>query len=154
MSTFKASEFMNTSHKEANDTKFDPIPEPDEKGWGGQVSKLEPRSVKGKDGEERHVLDVTWTILDEAVKTLTGLAAPSVRQTIWLDITKEGNLDFSKGKNVQLGKLREALNQNRAGKAWKPSDMMGQVAKLITKQRIDKDDPELVYSDVKKVFAA
>ena len=146
---------MNTFHKEANETKFTPIPDPEDgKGWNAQVEELKPRAIKTKDGEEKFVLDITWVVLDVKVKTATGMEKPSVRQTVWLDFTKENALDFGKGKNVQLGRIREALGQNKAGKSWKPSDMMGRLAQVITKQRPDADDPELIYNDVKKVLAA
>lgn len=153
MSTFNPDAFMSTSVKEANDTKFTPIPDhPEGEGWESQVDDVKARQVKGKDGTPSFVIDLTWAILAEPVKKETGLDKPTVRQTVWLDLTKEGNLDFGKGKNVQLGRVREALGQNKPGKAWKPQDLMGQMAKVVTKQRPDPENPENIYNDVKKVL--
>ncbi len=156
MSTFNPNEFMNTSYKEANETRYTPIPEPEAgDGWNAQVTELKARKVKTKDGDEKAVLDITWNILDDAVKQAVGMDKPTVRQTLWLDFTPDGkSLDFGKGKNVKLGRVRDALGQNKSGKAWKPSDMMGGLAKVATKNTPSEDDPEDVYSNVKKVFPA
>ena len=153
MTTFNAEQFMNTTYKEALDTKLDPIPDSEDgSGWEAQITDLKARTFKGKDGSDLYVMDVTWLVLAEAVKKSLGIEKPMVRQSVWLEFTKEGNLDFGKGKNLKLGKLKEALGQNKAGKNWSPNNLMGQMAMVITEQTPDKDDPELIYSNVKKVL--
>lgn len=117
------------------------------------------KEVKGRMAKDSAVLDVSWIIDDESVRELTGMDEPTVRQTIFLDVTETG-LDLGKGKNVQLGRLREALGQN-TGAAWSPAHMEGKVATILVTQRVvttDKDGrilPESehrTYNDVKGVM--
>lgn len=80
------------------------------------------------------------------------MAEPSVRQTLWLDTTESGGLDFGKGKNVGLGRLREALGQNAPGKPWAPGMLVGGVAKVKVSHSIDKRDNVTINADVKAVL--
>lgn len=81
------------------------------------------------------------------------MAEPTVYQTIWLDISGSGGLDTSKGKNVGLGKLRDALGQNREGQPWSPGMLVGQVALIRVGHSIDKRDNVTVQAEVKAVAA-
>ena len=76
------------------------------------------------------------------------MAEPTVRQTIWLDLTESGSLDFGKGRNVGLGRLRDALGQNETGKPWQPGMMVGGVAKIKVTHSIDKRDNETIQANV------
>lgn len=142
MSTFNPDTFLNTTVEGELSTQYTPIPEGE---FNAVVDKVEPRST----ATGKAILDVTWKIDDSAVAEATGIAAPSCRQSIFLDITESGGLDIGKGKNIQLGKLRDALSQNQPGKAWAPSMLLGQVAKVLVKQRVADDGA--VYTDVKGV---
>lgn len=122
MSTFNPDSFMNTSTSEANDTNRIPVPEGD---WTGVIKEVKPRAAK-----ESAILDVIWGIDDEEVARVTGMKSPQIRQSIFLDITEAGGLDCGKGKNVQLGKLREAVGQNQKGRQWSPGMLVGAVAKV------------------------
>lgn len=143
-SSFDPDAFMNSSTTDANDTKFVPVPEGE---FPGVVAEVAPRKAGDKP-----VLEVKWKIDSDEVRTATGLADPTVRQTIWLDLTEQGGLDMGKGKNVGLGKLREALGQNKAGAPWSPGMLMGQVAMLKIGHRAGKEAGE-VFADVKAVSA-
>jgi hypothetical protein len=143
MSTFDPNAFMNASITEANDTQYVPFPEGE---YSASIDKVEPKVV----GQEnpRPILNVTWKSSDPDVQTATGRAENSVRQTIWLDVTESGGLDFGKGKNVQLGKLRDALNQNRPGQAWAPGMLVGGMAKVKVKHSIDRRDGVTINAEV------
>lgn len=145
MSSFNPETFLNTEATEANATAYTPVPEGE---FNAVVKAIKPRVLT--DG--RAVLDVTWTVDDEAVRQETGMAEPSVRQTLWLDITESGGLDFGKGKNVGLGRLREAVGQNQSGKPWAPGMLIGQVAKVKVGHSIDKRDGVTINADVKAVL--
>src|SRR5690606_26526785 len=147
MSAFNPDTFLTTTVKGALDTKLVPVPEGD---WSAQVSKISVRKQRGKDNEEYIVLDLLWHVLDEEPKRVTGMDKPMVKQSIFLDITPEGGLDMSKGKNVQLGKVREAVGQNQDGKAWSPSMLNGVTAVVQVKHRPDEKTGE-IYADVKSV---
>lgn len=144
MSTFNPDTFLNTETSDSNATAYTPVPEGE---FTASIKALKPRVLT--DG--RAVLDITWIVDDEAVRQETGMAEPAVRQTLWLDITEFGGLDFGKGKNVGLGRLREAVGQNVSGKPWQPGMLVGQVATIKVGHSIDKRDNVTVQADVKAV---
>src|SRR5687768_8163557 len=121
-SVFNPDTFMNTSTTDAMETSYTPVPEGE---WTGVIKEIKPRQAK-----DAAMLDVVWGVDDEQVIASTGMKSPIVRQTVFLDITESGGLDKGKGKNVQLGKLRDAVNQNQNGKPWQPGMLIGQVAKI------------------------
>lgn len=113
--------------------------------------KMEVKTIKTKDGD-RHVCSIYWNILDEAVKTEVGRDKVSVRQDIWLDMDERGVLDGSEGKNVGLGRTREALGQNNDPN-WTPAKLKNAGPALVkVTHRKDKDSDD-VYDEVKKVTA-
>ena len=59
---------------------------------------------------------------------------------------------MGKGKNVALGRLREALGQNTPGKPWSFGMLVGQVAKVAVKHRIT--DAGDTFAEVKRVLPA
>lgn len=150
MSTFDPNAFLNTEVKGELDTSLPPIPEGT---WDAQVDKVAARAVTDRNGNQRAIMDVTWAVLNDEVKKATTMEKPTVRQSVFLDVNEQGALDFSKGKNVQLGRLRDAVGQN-TNKVWSPTMLEGQIAKVVTKQRPDENDPEIIYSDVKRVLPA
>jgi hypothetical protein len=74
-----------------------------------------------------------------------------VPMNIWLDVTAGGDaLDLSEGKNVGLGRLRKALDQNDG--AWNPMMMKGKGPVMVkVTQRSDKNDPTQKYAEVNRV---
>jgi len=146
MSQFNPDLFMQTSSTESLSTKLIPVPEGE---FPGVIKSVTPRTLPSGSA----VVDVVWGIDSPEVASVTGIANPTVRQSLWLDLTESGGLDFSKGKNVQLGRLREAVGQNKAGKAWAPSMLMGAAAKIKVTQSPDKNDPDTIYANVSAVSA-
>lgn len=136
--SFDPDTFLSVTVEAELDTQTVPIPDGE---YNGIVKEISARQ-----SGEYTILDVTWSIDDATVAEVTGMKNPSVRQSIFLDMSN-GNLDVSKGKNVQLGKLREALGQNTA-KAWAPGNMIGCVAVIRTAQRQHEGK---TYVDVKGV---
>jgi hypothetical protein len=59
---------------------------------------------------------------------------------------------MSKGKNVSLGKLREAVGQNKPGKPWSPAHLNGAQLDVLVTHRADKDTGD-IYAEVKRVAA-
>ena len=144
MSTFDPNAFLNTETSEANAIQYIPVPEGEHQ---ASIKAIKPRVLT--DG--RAVLDVTWVVDSEEARNETGMAEPTVRQTLWLDTTESGGLDFGKGKNVGLGRLRDALGQNVTGQPWQPGMMIGGVAKIKVAHSIDKRDNETIQADVRAV---
>jgi hypothetical protein len=148
MSIFDPDSFMSATTEAANDTTVAPVP-PGE--YRAQIEDLKTREVSGKDGEPRYPMDVTYSILDDNVKATLGRDKVTARQTIWLDLTSQGQIDSGKGKNIGLGKLRAAAGLNKAGQPFAPSMLIGAVVRVTTGLRPDKNDPTIQYTDVKSV---
>lgn len=139
-SVFNPDTFMNTVLEEANETSFVPVPE------GEYVAVI--KAVKARSAKESAVLDVTWGIDDPEVAKATGFENPQVRQSVFLDVTEQGGLDMGKGKNIHLGRLREAVGQNQKGKPWQAGNLIGQVAKIKIAHRTYEGE---IQADVKGV---
>lgn len=145
--SFDAQSFLDASVSGSNDTKLIPVPEGE---YVGVIDKVAARTWTSKDGSSSGVtLDVTWIIEDEAVKQELGRTTVTCRQGIMLDINAAGDgLDMGKGKNVGLGRLREALGLNKPGQPFSFNMLPGQAGKVVVSHRIDGED---TYSEIKKV---
>jgi hypothetical protein len=144
--TFDAQSFLDSSVTGANDTKVTPVPVGE---FTGIIDKVAARPWTSRDGTSSGVsLDVTWLIDDEAVKQELDRPTVTCRQGIMLDLTPAGGLDLGKGKNVGLGRLREAVRLNDSSKPFSFTQLPGQVARVTVSHRIDGED---TYSEIKKV---
>lgn len=150
-STFNTDQFLSTEHKGAMDTKLIPC---DKGEYRAQINTLKARKLEKEGEEPRIIMDVLWEVLDESQKKKTGLEKVFAKQGIFCDVLPNGSLDMGKGKNIQLGQLREALGQNRSDRPWAPKMLIGQVAKVAVEPRPDERNPEVVYNDVKRVTKA
>lgn len=140
MSVFNPDTFLDETFTEANSTRTVAAPD-------GQyftfIREVKPNVIQTKNGE-RPVLNVTHELVDcDEIKEALGREVITARQTIWLDLTDAGSLDFSEGKNVVLGKLRKALNQNTAGQSWSPRMLANDSFKIpvyVVKKTLDSGD--------------
>lgn len=134
MSAFNTADFINAQFNEANDTRFPQVP-------NGEYTA----TIRGPYGDEKathikttdkgHViLQVVWDIDDETLKASLGLKTLSARQSIFLDMTPQGGLDFGEYKNSRLGLLRTAIGLNEKGKAWSFNDFIGRPAKVMVRK--------------------
>ena len=140
--------FLQGSVTESNDTKKIPCPIGE---YTAVAEKVEARQWQSKDGLTSGIaLDITWSIDDPAVKEVTGRDNVSVRQGLMLDVLDNGGLDMSKGKNIGLGRVREALGLNTPGQPFAPSMIQGRAAKVTVSHRVNGED---IYDEVKKVAA-
>lgn len=146
MSTFDPDSFLDTNVEGALSTHIVPIPEGEYQAF---IS-----DVKARQAKESRILDVHYKILDSELEKKLGREEVTVRQSMFLDFTEDGALDNSEGKNVRLGRLREAVGQN-TGKRWSPRQLVGAGPVLIkVTQRVDKEDSEQIYNDVTRVATA
>lgn len=98
------------------------------------------------------ILDVVWQPDDEEQRQALGLEKlPTVRQSIFLDLTPNGGLDMGQLKNGDLNRLRDAIGLNEDGKAWKFSDFVGRPARIKVVHKPNKDDAENPYQNVTAV---
>lgn len=146
MSQFDPTQFLDMQFTEANDTV---VINPDDGAYPAQIEKADFRPWQSKDGTKSGLaLDITWELQSEAAKAKTGRDKVTVRQGLMLDMTDSGMIDMGKGKNISLGRLRDAVGQNIPGRPWSASQLVGQMAKVLVKQRVDGDN---IYVDVKGV---
>ncbi len=153
LSAFDPDTFLETEFEGALDTVVIPVPIGE---YQGQIENVKGRTFTDKEGTARAVMDVRWHVLtlDARIAAELGLEKPTVRQTIFLDLTEQGAVDWGKGKNTQLGKLKAAVGQNADGKKWKPKMLMSQIATLKIGHKPDGNDKTILYANVDKVSKA
>lgn len=143
--TFDAQSFLDAAVSGTNDTKLIPVPVGEYQAF---IDKVEPRPWQSKDGSKSGIaLDVFWSIEDQDVKSFLGRDTVTVKQGIMLDLTSEGKLDMSKGKNIGLGRLREAVGKNDHNQ-FSFSMLPGCFGKVSVSHRVNDDD---VFAEIKGV---
>lgn len=136
----------------SNSTSAVPVPEGE---YIATIKEFKPRPWSSKDGTMSGVsLDVSWEVEDANVTAVTGRDKNTVKQSIGLDFTDSNSLDMGRGKNVGLGRLREAIGQNEPGKPFSFNNLPGQIAKISVKHRSANDGTDTVYAEVKAVTKA
>ena len=127
MSQFDASTFLDFTTTEES-VKRPPIPVGDYLGVIGELSADDWVSQKDptKSGK-KFIVPITLD-LPEDIWTAAGLnnGQMIVTDTMMLDITPQGSLDYAPGKNGKLHKYREATNNNKAGQPFNPRMLQGQ----------------------------
>ena len=146
MSTFNPDDFLASEINAANSTNRVPCPEGD---YVATVKSIAARTWQSKKdpGLSGVSLDVTWIIDDQNAKDVTGLNEVQVRQGIMLDMTEDGQLDTGNGKNISLGRLRDAVDLNKPGFTF--LKLQGQTARVKVNHRIDGDR---IFDEIKAVF--
>lgn len=146
--TFDANQFLQGSVSGKMDTKIMPVPDGE---YPALIEKIDARIWQSKDGTKSGVtLDVVWEIADDNLKATLGRQKVTVKQGIMLDLKDDGSLDLGQGKNIGLGRLREAVGKNVAGQSFSFLELPGCQAKIKVTQRVDGED---IYNDVKGVAA-
>ena len=142
---FDEDAFMSSTSEGEMSIDFIPVPVGE---YPAVIKKIGTRSGESDKGPWA-MLDVTWAIDDAGVTEVTGMDNPSVRQSLFLDMAESGGLDLGTGKNIDLGRLREALGQN-TGAAWSPSMLVGNMATVLVDHRLYEGR---TFADVKNVSA-
>lgn len=122
-----------------------------------------PAIIVGPWGEDRKthlrttdkghlILDVVWQPDDPEQKSKLKIEKlPTLRQSIFLDLTDNGALDMGPFKNPDLNRLREVFGLNAPGQKWSFTDFIGRVATIKLENRPNKDDPANPYQNVTAV---
>ena len=147
MTMFSPEQFLDMQITESNDTKIVPVPVGEYFAVVKEV-KVRPWQSKADPSKAGIALDLQWDLDDAGVKTLLGRDSVTVKQGIMLDMTEAGGLDVGKGRNVGLGRLREAVNLNAPGQPFSFSMLTGRMAKVKVEHRVDG---ETIYAEVKGV---
>lgn len=147
--SFDPNTFLNQSYDEALDTKVVPPPVGE---YLALAEKVDIKPWAARDGSSSGLkLEILWDVQDENVKQLLGRDTVRVPQQQMLDLTDTGQLDFSKGKNVGLGRIREALGLNTPGEPFAFSMIQGRMAKVKVSHRPYNDD---LFAEVKAITSA
>ena len=146
--SFDAQSFLDAAVSGSNSTRVIPVPIGE---YQGIIEEIKPRQWTSKDGSSTGIaVDITWIIEDEAVRTQLGRDKITARQGLMLDTTETGALDTSEGRNVSLGRLREAIGKNDAKKPFAFSMLPGSAAKVKVTHRIVGED---TYAEINSVAA-
>lgn len=148
--SFDTASFLSSATTQANDTRVIPCPVGD---FQALIEKVDARQWQSKDGSQTGVaLDVFWSIEDNDAKTACARDQVSVKQGIMLDtkVNSAGQLqlDDAPGKNIGLGRLREAVGKNRPGETFTFEMLPGLMAKVSVTHRVAGED---TYAEIKKV---
>lgn len=113
MTTFDTDTFLNATYEAANSTRLPLVPAGE---FPAEVDRISVTSGVIKEGERAgeswHMLNLMWSIQDDKLKEKLKMDKVSVKQSFFLDVTEGGTLDMGEGKNVQLGRVREAVGMN------------------------------------------
>lgn len=144
-SVFDPEAFLNSTTDQSSETKFTPVP-------GGDYRALID-DIKLRVAKESTILDVTWQLLEvpQDVLEVLGRDKALVRQSLFLDI-ENGVLAVGANRNVQLGRVREAVGQNVSGQVWSPRMLKGAgPAQLRLEVKPRKDDPSIMENVITRV---
>jgi hypothetical protein len=126
MSAFDPVAFLGTNYEQGFDTRV-PLHKPGD--WSGYIGTgerdISPREITFQKGERAGqtgvIVDIWFYTEDPSAVGEGGVPPARARQSLFIDKTENGSLDFSKGKNRALGYLLTALGfQNKEGKLLKP----------------------------------
>jgi len=147
--SFDPATFLNQTFEGQLDTKMIPCPAGE---YLALADKVEVKTWSSKDGSSSGLkLEIIWDIQDENVKKLLDRDSVKVKQDQMLDLTETGALDMGKGKNIGLGRIREALGMNNKGEPFAFSMIAGRMAKVIVSHRPVGED---LFPEIKKIAAA
>lgn len=144
--SFDPNTFLNSTYEEANDTKIVPCPAGE---YLAIADKVEVKPWASRDGSSSGLkLAILWDIQSDDAKAIVGRDSVKVPQDQMLDLTDTGALDMGKGRNVGLGRLREALGMNAPGEPFSMGAIQGRMAKVVVSHRPNGED---LYAEIKKV---
>lgn len=160
-------EFLTTVHQESLDTARIPLPAGDYTGQIGTDDKA-IALVEGTAGPSAKNpgapwkrLDINITIPDPSgsLKAATGRDPVVVRHGIMLNLTPDGSIDWSTGKNIDVGRLFKAAGWSVSPKGqlapgWSVDFLLGKTIKVKMIQEPNPNDPTSPYERVSAVTVA
>jgi len=159
---FDANAFMAQEVDEGLSTVIEQVPEGDYRAMIGDFdSESGFRTFTAKpgsrnEGKEFTIFQPPFVLQDDprlaAVKQARGGNDVSVtHKGMFLDLTDSGSLDTANGRNVDLGRLRDAVGQNNQ-KGWKFSNLIGAGPVMVRViHEGDQNDPMKKYARISRV---
>lgn len=153
---FNVAEFMNENIDAQFDTAIIPIPEGEHIGQIGTDEKAVEISygISQKNNKPWMRADIRVHLTDPnlAIQLQRQEGQEIVaRYGLMIDLDEQGKLDTRPQRNVNLGKLRDAVGQNQAG-PWNFSQLKGRPIKVKIKHKLSDDGN--TYSNVTSVTKA
>lgn len=144
MNTFDPDAFVNSQVEDNLSTEY---PKLEEGEYHAVIEKVEAKNIEIKRGERAGemmpLLEVQYKVSDEMndgrVQQSVGRSEHTVTAGFPLDITESGTLATGKGKNIRLGRLRDAVAQNKPGQPWAPSHLIGNPVLINVKHDLQGD---------------
>lgn len=147
-STFNPDLFLQTNYSEETSTKTNLLPVGD---YTGVIKELTPRNVQGKQDTTKWYVFLDFQVeigTPPELKEEIGRDFTRIRHSIGIDLSENGAIDMGKGKNIQLGRLREATGQNVSGQPWTPASLNNAMVKVKVSQEPNPKDPEIKYNRI------
>lgn len=141
----------------AMSTEYEIVPEGDFTLMVGDYDEatwFRSQTFTNDDGTTRDAVSVSipMEILDDNVRAKMGRERVFSRYQFFLDMDAEGNIDFTQGKNVKLGRLRQVLDQNDPSLAWSFPLLAGKGPfKGHNKVTSSKKNPEQKFAEISRV---
>jgi hypothetical protein len=151
---FDANAFLNATTTQVLDTKR-PLLVPAD--YRAIITKLEGKSDLIKNGERAGEtwagLKITYELtLDPSQAAANqGRTKAQLSELVMLDLTEDGMVDYSAGKNVVLGQRYEACGLNEPGMEKSPNMLMGRAVFVNVGHRADRNDATKIYEEIKGV---
>lgn len=149
--TFNADTFLNQTVSGPMSTSVTPCPEGEFKAIIDDGDKWITFAGGTSDKGEWNKVSILFNILDEGVRAQLKRDKVFVPMQSFLDVTDSGTMDTSEGKNVKIGRLRDAADQ-MADNNWNIGKLKGKGPFIVkVSQRADKDDPSIKYAEIVRV---
>lgn len=150
-SAFDVDAFVNSSTEQPLPTRMMPVPVGEFLAVVSSHDKwIDIRSITEGKMAGRVIVDIYFDILDDSVKATMGMETVRLRESFFLDMTPDGRLDWGPNKNVKLGRLREAVGQNKAGIPFGNLKGAGPV-RISVIQEPDEKDASIIYNRIKAI---
>lgn len=66
----------------------------------------------------------------------------TINDSVFVDVTPQGTLDSTKGKNSGIRAYREACDLNKTGDSWSPAKMAGRPVKVKIEHEVYQGNPQ------------
>jgi hypothetical protein len=134
-SMFDPASFLAQETTEAA-TKRPPLPAGD---YTATIYEVKPRVWTKSDGSKSGIafdLPLTVEVPLDVQEKLQLQPTITLTDSVFVDTTEAGLMDWAPGRNRGLRAYREATGQNTAGAPWSPQKLVGQIVKLKISHRV------------------
>lgn len=152
MSNFDPETFLHATTTEAS-TRRPPIPAGLD--FVGTIGEVKAEAWQSRDGTKSGMkfnipLRLDLTSNPEVMKAC-GTDAVTLTDSVMLDLTSGGTIDYSPGKNSKLRRYRDALDLNKAGEPFSPAMFQGRLIRAKIKHDLYEGE---VYDKIDSVAKA